>query len=271
MYAKVENDQIVEFLKRNKGFIGTGENIDVVTEIRTRTINETDFDGNEVLWTEEEIENGLAPEGVSVGDNKTKEESYEHKTEVISQQPVKYPKSIFTLWTEEERNAIGVYSVTIDTTNKQDEAYYINTDITYAYADGAVTGSYGTPTAKLLNNILFTQADADADEIPEGKVIGDIKQHGLKEEKIRIIKQQAAGLLAPTDWHVVKASEVADYSVPATISAYRADVRAKSNEMETQINACTTVDELKALYEYTEDAEGNITRPLVSFPESPVE
>jgi hypothetical protein len=36
--------------------------------------------------------------------------------------------------------------------------------------------------------------------------------------------------------------------------------------MENQINACTTVDELKALYEYTEDAEGNITRPLVEFP-----
>jgi hypothetical protein len=37
--------------------------------------------------------------------------------------------------------------------------------------------------------------------------------------------------------------------------------------METQINACTTVDELKALYEYTEDSEGNITRPLAEFPE----
>jgi len=37
--------------------------------------------------------------------------------------------------------------------------------------------------------------------------------------------------------------------------------------METQIDACTTVDELKALYEYTEDDDGNITRPLAEFPE----
>jgi hypothetical protein len=33
--------------------------------------------------------------------------------------------------------------------------------------------------------------------------------------------------------------------------------------METQINACTTVDDLKTLFTWTEDAEGNITRPLV--------
>jgi hypothetical protein len=35
------------------------------------------------------------------------------------------------------------------------------------------------------------------------------------------------------------------------ILSFRADVRTKSNEMETMINNCTTVDELKALYEYT--------------------
>jgi hypothetical protein len=33
----------------------------------------------------------------------------------------------------------------------------------------------------------------------------------------------------------------------SNILSFRADVRAKSNEMETQIDACTTVDELKAL------------------------
>ena len=181
-----------------------------------------------------------------------------------------YPKSIFTLWTEEERNAIGVYFVTIDTTNKQDEEYYINTDITYAYANGAVTGSYGTPTAKNLDDTLYTAQDETDGLIPEGKSVGDVVIEGLKSQKIRIIKQQAAGLLAPTDWHVVKASEVADYSVPANISSYRADVRAKSNEMEDQINACGTVEDLKVLYTYTEDQNGVVSRPLVEWPEEVV-
>ena len=256
MFALVENNEFVKILNDRKGFIGTADNIEIVWEERTRTVEVTDEEGNAVL-----DENG---------DVQTREETYKESTEVTTQQEVKYSKDVFTKWSNAEREAIGIYEISVDNTNKKDEAYYINTDITYAYANGAVTGSYGTPTAKPLSNILFTQADADADEIPSERAIGDIKQHGLKEEKIRIIKQQAAGLLAPTDWHVVKASEVADYSVPATISAYRADVRAKSNEMEGQINACGTVEDLRILYTYTNtgtDENPNITRPLVEFPE----
>jgi len=196
------------------------------------------------------IENGQfvkivnSNKGITIGDNQ-------------------YPKSIYNLWSEDERNAIGIYEVSVDNTNKKDEAYYINTNISYSFDGSSVIGSYGIATPKPLDDVLFVEGD----EIPEDKQVGDIKQYGLKGQKISIIKQQAGGLLAPTDWYVVKATEVADYSVPSDIATYRTNVRAKSNEMETQINACMTVDELKALYEYTEDAEGNITRPLAEFPE----
>ena len=176
---------------------------------------------------------------------------------------IQYPKTIFTLWTEAERNAIGLYEINVNSENKKDEAYYINTNITYSFNNGIVTGSYGTPTAKPLNNVLFVEGD----EIPSDKAVGDIKQYGLKEQKISVIKQQAAGLLAPTDWHVVKATEVAAYSVPADISTYRAAVRTASNNMETIINAAADVDALKALYEYTEQQDGTFTRPLPEFPE----
>jgi len=174
-----------------------------------------------------------------------------------------YPKSIYSLWSNAERQAIGIYEVSVDNTNKKDEAYYINTDISYSFDGSSVIGSYGTATPKPLDDVLFVEGD----EIPSDKQVGDVKQYGLKGLEIAKIKAQAGGLLAPTDWYVVKATEVADYSVPTDIATYRANVRAKSNEMETQINACTTVDELKALYEYTEDAEGNITKPLAEFPE----
>jgi hypothetical protein len=174
-----------------------------------------------------------------------------------------YPKSIFSLWSSAEREAIGIYEVSVDNTNKKDEAYYINTDISYSYADGVVTASYGTATPKPLDDVLFVEGD----EIPSDKAVGDIKQYGLKGQKIKVIKEQAGGLLAPTDWHVVKATEVASYSVPSDIATYRANVRSKSNEMETQINAVTDVDALKALYEYTEQEDGTFTRPLAEFPE----
>ena len=175
-----------------------------------------------------------------------------------------YPKTIFSLWSNAEREAIGIYEVVMDATNQKDEAYYINTDVSYAYSSGTVTGSYGTATAKPLSDILFE----DGDEIPSDKEVGDIKQYGLKGLEINKIKQQASGLLSPTDWHVVKATEVADYSVPSDVATYRTNVRAKSNEMETQINACTTVDALKTLFTWVYDEDTNTTsRPLASFPE----
>ena len=176
---------------------------------------------------------------------------------------IQHPKSIFSLWSSAEREAIGIYEVVIDNTNLKDQEYWINTDMTYTFADGVVTGSYGTPTAKPLDDVLFVEGD----EIPSDKAVGDVKQYGLKGQKISIIKQQAGGLLAPTDWHVIKATEVADYSVPTNIATYRANVRSKSNEMETQINAVADVDALKALYEYTEQEDGTYTRPLAEFPE----
>ena len=178
---------------------------------------------------------------------------------------VQYPKTIFTLWNNSEREAIGIYEVTVDSSNKKDEKYYINTNVTYAFSDNTVTGSYGTATAKPLNDILWADDD---DDRPSDVSVGDVKVKGLKSLEIEKIKAQASGLLSPTDWHVVKATEVSDYSVPSDVATYRTNVRAKSNEMETQINACSDVDALKTLFTWVYDEDTNTTsRPLASFPE----
>ncbi len=182
---------------------------------------------------------------------------------------VRYPAKIFELWTTEEKEAIGIYEIVVDKTNYKDPAYYNNTDSSYTFADGQVTESWGTATAKQLEDSFWTQEDIDDLEEVGNIQVGDFKAEGLKTVKKRIVKQQASGLLAPTDWYVVKATEVADYSVPSNITTFRADVRTKSNEMETQIDACTTVDELKTLYEYVNTGtEENpvIERPLAEFP-----
>ena len=177
---------------------------------------------------------------------------------------VRYPAKIFELWTTAEKEAIGIYEIVVDKTNYKDPAYYNNTNSTYTFADGQVTESWGTATPKRLND--ENAVDENGNNILDADG-NQVINYGLKTEKKRIVKQQASGLLAPTDWYVVKASEVADYSVPSNITTFRADVRTKSNEMETQIDACTTVDELKALYEYTTQEDGTQTRPLAEFPE----
>ena len=173
-----------------------------------------------------------------------------------------YPASIYTLWTEAERNAIGIYTVEIDETNKKDEEWYINTNITYAFGSGKVTGTYGTATAKAI-------ADSDAvDE--EGNKLKDengnqIINEGLKTIKKRMIDNQCAGLLAPSDWMVVKATETGG-TMDSGWKTWRASVRTKCNSMQTQIDNASDVDALAALFTYTEK-DGVVSRPLGEFPE----
>ena len=176
---------------------------------------------------------------------------------------VRYPAKIFSLWSQSELNNIGIYEVITDLTNKKDEAYYNNTDEEYTYADCQVTRSWGTATPKQLEDRNAT--DKNGVELDPVVVV-----EGLKTQKKRIVKSQASGLLAPTDWYVIKANEVADYNVPENITNYRSEVRAKSNEMETQIDSCTTVEQLETLYTYTEQEDGTITRPLAEFPKEVV-
>ena len=173
-----------------------------------------------------------------------------------------YPASIYTLWTEAERNAIGIYTVEIDTTNKKDEEWYINTNITYAFGSGKVTGSYGTATAKAI-------ADSDAVD-DEGNKLKDengnqIINEGLKTIKKRMIDNQCAGLLAPSDWMVVKATETGG-TMDSGWKTWRASVRTKCNSMQTQIDNASDVDALAALFTYTEQEDGSVTRPLGEFP-----
>ena len=186
------------------------------------------------------------------------------KTMVIGD--VRYPAKIFQLWSKSELNAIGIYEVITNSTNFKDEKWYINTNESYSFADNQVTRSWGTATPKAHADTLWTQQDSDDGDLPDDKEVGDVKVEGLKTQLIRTIKQQASGLLAPTDWYVVKASEVSDYSVPSNIATYRASVRTKSNEMETAITNANDTPALETLYTYTEQDDGSVTRPLGELP-----
>ena len=179
-----------------------------------------------------------------------------------------YPRSIFTLWSEAQRNAIGIFEVTVDTTNKKDEEWYINTNISYGVESNKAVGSYGAATAKAIDDTLWTQEDSDNEDLPSNKSVGDVKVEGLKTIKKRIVKQQAAGILQDTDWYITRKADVGT-AVPSAITTHRAAVRTKSNEMETAIDNASDVDALATLYEYvnTGTEENPVyERPLGEFP-----
>jgi len=178
----------------------------------------------------------------------------------------KYPASIYTLWTEVERNAIGIYTVEIDNTNKKDEEWYINTNQTYTFSGGKVKATYGSATAKKIADTLWTEQDKTDGLIRDGDDVGDVATEGLKTIKKELIDRQCAGILAPSDWMVVKATETGG-TMNSGWKTWRASVRTKCNSMQTQIDNASDVDALAALFTYTEQGDGSVTRPLGQFPE----
>ena len=171
-----------------------------------------------------------------------------------------YPAAIYTLWTEAERNAIGVYTVVINNTNKKDEEYYTNTNQTYAYdADaGTVTASYGTAKAKAIADANGKDSDgADLDPV--------VVIEGLKTKHKKKIDNQCAGLLQNSDWRVIREQETGD-AMDSDWKTWRTNVRKKCNAMQTLITNAANVDALAALYAYTEQDDGSTTRPLGEFP-----
>ena len=178
---------------------------------------------------------------------------------------VRHSRKIFELWSKSELEAIGIYEVEFDNSNKKDEQWYINTNITYSFGSGKVTGSYGTATAKAHADTLWTSQDKTDGKIPEGKDVGDVAVEGLKTQLIRTIKQQAAGELQRTDWYIVRKAD-AGTAVPSSITTHRAAVRTKAAEMETAITNASDTPALETLYTYTEQEDGSVTRPLGELP-----
>ena len=176
---------------------------------------------------------------------------------------IKHPASIFTLWTESERNAIGVYTVEIDTTNFKAEEWYINTNITYAYDSSAnkVKGTYGTATAKAHADTKWTQSEIDAGEAPAGADTNTVKTEGLKTVLIRVIKSQVKSILNETDWYITRKAEE-DIAIPSSITTHRKAVRTKQAAMETAITNAADTAALETLY--ARDSNGD--RPLGDIP-----
>ena len=153
---------------------------------------------------------------------------------------VNHPANIFELWSTSELEAIGIYEITIDNTNLKNIKYYSNTAITYAYASGAVTGSYGTATAK---------------DLPT-----------LKAQDKNKINEKANNLLQKYDWYTLRAAS-GGTAIPSTVATYQAAVRTKSDDMETLIDGAANVDALAALYVYNDSDPS--TRPLGEWPSEP--
>jgi len=165
---------------------------------------------------------------------------------------VQYPAKIFSLWSSSELEAIGIYEVVFDNTNKKDEKWYINTNQSYDYDGNEVTASYGTATAKAYADVIETINGVE------------YTKPGLKTNLIKDLKKNVANELAKTDWYITRNTEKST-AIPNNISSHRDAVRTKQAEMETAITNASDTPALETLYTYT-TTDGVLSRPLGELP-----
>jgi hypothetical protein len=129
--------------------------------------------------------------------------------------------------------------------------------------------SDGSLIPRSLTDTLWVDDDGNAINDPitgeQGKTLG------LKSNAIALAKTQAAGLLAPCDWQVIKATEVESYSVPSTITTFRAAVRTASNSIGTAITNAADLAAFMALYDTPVNSDGEPTgdpAPINAWPDA---
>ena len=168
---------------------------------------------------------------------------------------IKHPANIFSSWSAEEKAAIGLYPVQTDNSNYKDPTFYKNRSESFQF----------DATNKVVKKVWKTAEDHEM----EDKTVDGVTVEGLKTKKVNEVNNQAYTILKDTDWMVIKASEVSDYSLPDNVSKFRTAVRTKSNDMVTRIKATKDVRVLETLYTYTNtgtESKPVMTRPLGEFP-----
>jgi hypothetical protein len=133
---------------------------------------------------------------------------------------ITHPRTMFTLWTDAERKAIGILPVT--KAGHLDSEYYTEKDPSYAIDED---GNAVTETiAKNTDNTL-----------------ADVKTQQLIKIKIR-----CKNLLMSTDWYVTRKYE-RSVAIPDKIIAFRAAVLTVYGASKSAINGAANIDALKTV------------------------
>jgi len=127
---------------------------------------------------------------------------------------IQYPANWIRLASEEDKSDIGL--VWEDDPVRADDRFYWN------------------------GNINNPKALEDVTETVDGK---EYTTKGLKSNFITQVKATAGSILAQTDWMVIRKAE-RNIDIPESIVEYRTAVIAKADELETSIQAVTTIEEL---------------------------
>jgi len=139
---------------------------------------------------------------------------------IITIDGITHPRTIFSLWTDAERKAIGILPVT--RANHLDGQYHTENNPSYAIDED---GNAVTETiTKAADNTLAT----------------------VKTSQLNKIKIRCNNLLMSTDWYITRKYERSG-AIPDKIIAFRAAVLAVYAASKSAINGAANIDALKTV------------------------
>ena len=188
-----------------------------------------------------------------IKDNKIEEIIARPKDMVIDD--VRHSRRIFTAWTWDELNAIGIYTVEVGT--QGDDRFEITSSPTYTYSSSnkKVTTAY-TTTDRALDDANAKNEDGSdmKDPITGEQVIN----YGLKTLAKNLAKTQANNYISRFNWLVERSIYDSTKAIPDAVKTYVAAIRTDCNDIETAITNASDMDAFKALYTNEYNSDGTI-------------
>ena len=190
-----------------------------------------------------------------IKDNKIEEIIARPKDMVIDD--VRHSRRIFTAWTWDELNAIGIYTVEVGT--QGDDRFEITSSPTYTYSSSnkKVTTAY-TTTDRALDDANAKNEDGSdmKDPITGEQVIN----YGLKTLAKNLAKTQANNNISRFNWLVERSIYDSSKAIPDEVKTYVTAIRKDCSDIETAITNASDMAAFKALYQdiYNYDSDGEI-------------
>ena len=169
---------------------------------------------------------------------------------------ITHPKTLFSLWTDAERKAIGIVPVTTSGTSLN-EKYYIEKDEAFAIA-GDKNSVVRTIGEKAADRKLADEdaVDEDGNKIKDANG-NQVINYGLKTVAKEKATTQANGLLKDFDW-LIQRKVTADTAIPSDVVTYMAAIRKDCDDIKSAIDGASDMNAFIALHTNTYKGDGTI-------------
>ena len=187
-----------------------------------------------------------------IKDNKIEEIIARPKDIVIDD--VRHSRRIFTAWTWDELNAIGIY--TVEPGTQGDDRFEITSQPTYTFdsSNKKVTTKYTTSDKALDDANAKNEDGSDMKDADGNQVIN----YGLKTLAKNQCKINAKELIGRFNWLVERSIYDSSKAIPDAVKTYVTAIRKDCTDIETDITNASDMDAFKALYTDELNSDGSV-------------